>query len=294
MPANDDREYRVTMGRIRMALLTASGLSAAQRQIGLLMVEFVSRKDFLNHKIAHTWIGVDSLCRHADRTRSGVQTARKDLCKCGAITVSRAGGHGPRDTSVYRFNMAWVERVEAETAARSSVRAQISEPIVGVRNGVNQQVSALKTDTKGPKSPTLRAQDMRPEPFDINPMTEPLEADALLHAEAGRGFQDGDSGKTETVRQSHQGIVASSGFQKERALEWSETIDRMHRCVPHLDRRMLVDVLMKAQGDEIPELSRRTTSKSRLIEIVAACKERFIGEQRQRASTSTTDPGSTP
>src|SRR5215470_8679893 len=92
-----DGDYQAALGALRRALLTAEALSGAERQVGLLMLEHVNRRDFIACGVLDCWVGLETLAQLACISRSTVKKARARLRKIGAIAVAQEGGFGPRD-----------------------------------------------------------------------------------------------------------------------------------------------------------------------------------------------------
>src|SRR4051794_14828485 len=119
-----DKDFRIAMGRWRMALLTARGLGAGARHVGLLMIEHTNYKNFIDTGIPYSWLSEARLASLADLSDRAIRTARASLVASGAIDVSVMGGRGRGNTSVYGFNPNWLERTEADLKERAEHSAR--------------------------------------------------------------------------------------------------------------------------------------------------------------------------
>jgi hypothetical protein len=111
------KDFAVAVGRFRVALLTASGLGAGERQIGLLMLEAVNRKEFIETGKLESWLGEKVLAVDAELHASQVRRARAGLLRHAIIaTDDRKGGRGK--STRYRFSFEWLANTETKLANR--------------------------------------------------------------------------------------------------------------------------------------------------------------------------------
>jgi len=164
--ASIDKEYRVTLDRIRTALLTAAGMTGAMRQVGGLMLNYTNRRMFEHKRVVCSWLSEATLASLSTLSESGVRKARRALRECGSIVATRQGGAGRGDTTVYQFDLGWVERMEvalkSRQAHRESARGHRSEAENG-DSPVGGEAGHLQTGSAG----LARGDEARPESLDL-------------------------------------------------------------------------------------------------------------------------------
>ncbi|AWK90319.1 hypothetical protein [Azospirillum thermophilum] len=117
MTADARKGFRAAVGRFRLALLLAPGLTDRDRRIGLVMLEQVNRQVWSTSETLVTWIGVDTLAAALGECKRNIQRARAALRSAGVLVACHAGGRGPGDTAQLAFDPGWLASTEAHMRA---------------------------------------------------------------------------------------------------------------------------------------------------------------------------------
>jgi hypothetical protein len=261
-----DGEYQAALGALRRALLTAEALSGAERQVGLLMLEHVNRRDFIERGVLECWVGLETLAQLAGISRSTVKKARARLRRIGAIAVAREGGFGPRDTARYGFDRSWADRAIAEVRRRAPRAQRLLAPDRATPPAADPSPAARveRRPPKGGQASPPRVDARSPEPLEENLLSEPLEAEARPRAPTESG----------ACSSSQTRALKARGCEDEPALDWHQALARMQRQVGALEEERLTSILMFATAAEGQELSASGTPSARLREIFGACARR--------------------
>ena len=109
-----DRAYYRLRDRWRRAFIISHRLSAADKLIGLALLEDVNRKGWHAWGWLEAWPAQTTLARRVHRARRNVQTNLWRLVRFGVVVVTQKGDPRTHANTHYRFEADWLHATEAE------------------------------------------------------------------------------------------------------------------------------------------------------------------------------------